>query len=337
MEHYTSIIGYKQSLFECRVEAGAKKYNGKKSKRKTRPQKPEDGAPTIVIADDVRGTRRYESQTIDLSAYTPAYRLLKEARESWDYTVCDKFVYCFDVSKVTLDFPIQIAKNYLEFGCPWIECHLTLKRQRELHYSVIVEFCEAGRLIRAERDVGVPRDDPSSSVNRDSRMFVDVAELIKSPQQMLSNCLRRRCIVRLKRFDDFRRLCGYTARLPVKSRHVPLFQDGELGVLGVPGVGIDFRQTPNQLVERRTQAIEKITKDKWDFVRDVLKLHPDDVQSIFSIIFTEKVAGFFTENSKSFPEVFKMYLRPGCLEIGIDQGSKARTNDLETRTHDVEV
>ena len=204
--------------------------------------------------------------------YAPVYRLLKEARETWDYVVCDKLVYCLDVSQVALDVPVLIAKNYSEFGNPWIERHLTLKRQRELHYCIVTEFCEAQRLIHTGRDESVPRHNATKPVDGDSGVFVDVAKFIKSPQQILVNCLRRRCVVWLKRFDDAPRLCGYTVCLPVESRDVLLLKDRKLGALGVTRGGIDFRQTPNQLVKGRTEAVEKVTEDKRNVVRDVLHL-----------------------------------------------------------------
>lgn len=251
--------------------------------------------------------------------YAPVYRLLKEARETWDYVVCDKVVYCLDVSQVALDVPVLIAKNYSEFGNPWIERHLTLKRQRELHYCIVTEFCEAQRLIHTGRDESVPRNNATKPVDGDSGVFVDVAKSIKSPQQILVNCLRRRCVVWLKRFDDAPRLCGYTVCLPVESRDVLLLKDRKLGALGVTRGGIDFRQTPNQLVKGRTEAVEKVTEDKRNVVRDVFDLHPDDVQSLFSIILTDKIAGFLAENNETFPEIFEMRLRPCCFEIRIGQ------------------
>jgi hypothetical protein len=73
------------------------------------------------------------------------------------------------------------------------------------------------------------------------------------------------------------------------------------------------------LVKRGTKTIEKVADNERNFVRDITDLHPDDVPLIFKVILSDKMAGFVAENGELFPEAFKMYLRPGCFEIGIDQ------------------
>ena len=143
---------------------------------------------------------RPKSQTLDLSAYTPAYRLLEEARKSQHYVVCDKLVYSLDIRKVALDFPIQVAKHYLKVGNPWIECHLTFERERNFHYHMIIELLEEA-VLRMESSTSVPDRTATNPTNGNSYVLVNVVQSVQPPQKMLPDSLRRRCIVRLKRFD----------------------------------------------------------------------------------------------------------------------------------------
>ena len=250
--------------------------------------------------------------------YTAEYRLLKEARESWNHTVCDELVYRLDTCEVALDFPIQITKEHLKFRDAWVECHLTFAGKRDFHYCVIVELCDR-KVFGTDGNEGIPLHDTSSPVNGNSHVFVDVAEFIQSPKKMPSNCFGVRCIVRLKRFDNLRCLCGYTARSPLQQMDISLLQDREGRACRIAGSRIDFRQAPDQLVKRGTKTVEEVASNQGNCVRDVFNLHPEDMQLIFKVIFSEKFAGFVTEGSELFPQVFKMYLRPGCLEIGIGQ------------------
>lgn len=260
----------------------------------------------------VRPKRQYNS------AYTPEYNLLEKARESWNYSISDKLVYRFKTREIALDFPIQVTKEYLEFRNSWIECHLTFTGKRDFHYCIIVELCES-EVLGAKRDESIPYHEAGGPMNRNPGVLVNVAQLVQPPKQMTLNCPGTPSVIRLKRFDNLRCLCGYAARLPIKPRNVLLLQNGKLGVLGVARSGVDFRQTPDQLVKRRAETIQEIPYNEGDFIRNIFDLHPNDVQSIFKIILSNKTAGFVTENREFFPQVFKMYLRPGCFEIGINQ------------------
>jgi hypothetical protein len=81
------------------------------------------------------------------------------------------------------------------------------------------------------------------------------------------------------------------------------------------------------LIKRGSQAIEKITKDESNIVRNIFNLHSNDVPSIVGIILSEEFAGFFAKAGESFPEVFKMFLRPGRFEIGIEKRNESGTHN----------
>jgi hypothetical protein len=110
---------------------------------------------------------------------------------------------------------------------------------------------------------------------------------------------------------------GHTVYLPTKSGIVPFLQDREHGALWISRSRVDLCQTPNELVEGRAKAVEKVAKYERNIIGDVSNLYPYDMKLIFKVIFSEEFAGFVAESSESFPEVFKMYLRPGCFEVGI--------------------
>src|SRR5216683_4160247 len=114
------------------------------------------------------------------------YRLREEARESWDYSIGDELVYCLKARKITLDFPIHITKKYFKFRDSWIECHLTFERERNSHYCVIVEFRET-EFLWGKWEERIPPYNPGGSVNRNSRVFVDVSKFVETPQKVFTN------------------------------------------------------------------------------------------------------------------------------------------------------
>ena len=254
-----------------------------------------------------------ESQDCDLSAYTPAYRLLEEARKTWEHIVCDKIVYSVKSIDVALDFPPGIAKDYLKFRHSWIESHFIFHRERDFHYICIIE----SRVKKGWRN-RVPVDHSADTVNGNSDVFVDVAQFMKSPQIVAANRIWIRSIVRLKRFDDFCCLCRYSSRESAKSTTVGLVENGELSFGGIL-TGND-RELPDQVVKRSTEIRDRVPSNKRNRVRDIGNLHPDEMHLIFNVILTDKSAGFrIIENSELTPQIFKMFFRPTCLEIGTDQ------------------
>jgi hypothetical protein len=115
-----------------------------------------------------------------LAQCEPSYRLLEEARKSWEYAVSDEVVYIHDASKVAGDSFAHVPENYVK-GHLWIECHLTFVFQRNAYHLLVVIECD--------RSVKLPRhpgkiENSFVAMNRDASVLVDVTEAVEPPEQM---------------------------------------------------------------------------------------------------------------------------------------------------------
>ena len=255
-----------------------------------------------------------------LRPYEPYYYLREEAVKSWDYTISDKLVYLQEAFKVTGNSLGKIAKDYLR-GNIWIECHITLQIHRATCHVVI---CIEDQMA-AERMGHLPKMKRGHlTVDGNSPMFVDVAKPVKPPEQM-----RRwvRSVVWLKRFDDSLCYCGYS-RCKVRKLSpgsvVPLVKNRELGPLMIPNS--QSRKLPNSLIQSGSSTVKEISSNQRNEERRVLDLQPNLIPAILEIFLSEKNYGFrFVEEVKLVPKFVKMYLRPGCLQIGFDQGRTRNT------------
>jgi hypothetical protein len=89
--------------------------------------------------------------------------------------------------------------------------------------------------------------------------------------------------------------------------------------LGFPRV-IDgeFRERPHELIKCRPEAVQDIPDYQVYSIRGICGVNVNDMDSFFNIILTDKGIGFrFIKGFKLFPESFKVFLRPTCLQIGI--------------------
>lgn len=266
---------------------------------------------------------RPEVQNCDLSAYDYAYQLLEEARKSWNYAVSNEVIYLLDTFEIAFDPLEGIAKDYLE-GNLWISGYFSFWDDlvnRHAHYAAIFECC------RPDKSLGeLPFN--MTAMHRDSSMLVDVAQQIKTPQKMLLNSNGVSSIVRLKRFDNGRCPGGHSVCLSRKSSRrvrVSPIKNWELSALGVSER--QFSQTPYELVERRTQTVQNVSEDKGNMVRSIFDLIPDTIPTICKITLAEKLIRFrLVEDTQFFPKTVKMFLRPGCLQIGVSQ-SDAHAGD----------
>jgi hypothetical protein len=256
----------------------------------------------------------------ELSMYDRPFRLFEESRKSWNYLVSDKVVYFLESFRFTLNSPEGIAKDYLQRNI-WIECHVTfqfrLQTQREAHYIVILEACEphnTGRKLKRD----------SRTVDRDSHMVIDVAEFIETPKKVALRGFPT--VVRLKRLNDAHCLCGYAPSRLSHAFIVPLFQDGELSMLGIGQS--QLCKAPYKLVQRRSKIIKYIAHDKRNRVRNVLNPNSDAAALIFSIVIDDQRARLqFAESLQFLPQDFKVFVRPGGLKIGISQSNAHGRDD----------
>lgn len=250
--------------------------------------------------------------------YEPSYYLREEARKSWNHFVSDEIVYVLDSAKIAENLIGNIAEKYIKRRL-WIECHLTFEVQRSAHHVlVLIEVEKVDRGPWKLRKSKIDR----TAVNRNSSMFVNITKTIQAPEEM-----RRwvRSIVRLKRLNNPHCTCGHSlspiGKLFARSRNV-LVQDGKLRSIRVRQSQLG--ELPNGLVKSTPQAVQQVTQNQRDFVRRIVDLDPNLVPSTLAIFLSENTYGFrFAEGVQTIPESVKVYLRPGCLQIGFSQG---RTN-----------
>ena len=247
--------------------------------------------------------------------YEPSFGLLEEARKSWDYAVCDELVNIIQPSNINPDSFVGIAKDYIEGNC-WIECHVTLEGKRNSrHACIIVECHQTPKSHRDARKVKVG----NGCMNRNPSMLINVAEEIELPKQVAFNCSVIRSLVRLKIVDLGDCFCVNSPSVVPELLRVTLKENRKLRPLGIRASVVQGERK-NQLVKRGTQAIQEIPDDKRNFVGRVFDLKPDKVHALFNIVLTENSAGArFSEQAQPFPHVFKMFLRPGCFQVGVSQ------------------
>lgn len=248
----------------------------------------------------------------DLLAYDRPYRLLEEARKSWNYIVSDKIVHTLQPIEVTRDCLNGVAKDYVE-GNIWFESHLTFEMQGHAHYTCIVECYKMPKLFGQIRKKEIANVSPHGKPS----MFVDVAERIQSPQEMTSHRALR-SVIRLKRFDDIPCPCGNSSSTRANLLPIRCVQNGKVGVKRVQP--IQFGEGPNKLVQRGAKAAHKIPNNQRDRVWNVRNLEADAIPLIFSISLSSVVVRLgLSENVDFFPQRIQMYLRPGCFQVWVGQ------------------
>jgi hypothetical protein len=150
-------------------------------------------------------------------------------------------------------------------------------------------------------------------------MLVDIAEQVETPKKVALNGCLIPGIVWLKRFDYCDCVFGHSGGELVES--LPSLgiigvENGELGVLR--NLRRETSQTPNQLIQRGTEAIAHISSNHSEPRGHVGTFGPDTAEAMFNVIFNSKGCGLrFLECTQFTPKAFKMFLRPGGFEAGI--------------------
>lgn len=266
--------------------------------------------------ETMAGPKSQESspQYDEMLNYDPPFRLLKEARKSWDHIFSDKVVYSLDPLQVALNSKVGVTKDYLK-GHIWIECHITFQAgfhaERYAHYTAILEACN---LQNTRRQTEIK----NCTVARNPHVLVDVAHFVKTPKEMALDGCGIPSVIRLKRFDNCHCLCGYTLSSSRNQLSVDFLKNRELRVPGVRAG--QFCKAPDKLIERRPEVVKGVPRDKGNPVGSVLDLDSNAAPLIFRIILGAKLTGFrFAENIQLLPQSVKVFLRPGSLKIGVSQ------------------
>jgi hypothetical protein len=245
--------------------------------------------------------------------YDPSFRLLEEARKSWDHVVSDKIVYSVDPFQVALDSQVGIAKDYLK-GSVWVEVHVTFqvgfKAKRDVHHTIL----PARKSKNAFRHLKIN----GRTVHRNSHMLVDDAHLVQTPQEMALHGLGIPSRIWLKRFDDGRCLCEHAASLRSKHFVILLSKNRELRVSGIRPR--QLCQAPYKLIQSRPEVVKNISNDERNSIGGISYLDGDSTPLIFRIVLGAKLARFgFEEDAQFLPQSIKMFFRPGCLQVRVSQ------------------
>jgi hypothetical protein len=206
---------------------------------------------------------------------------------------------------------VGIAKDYME-GNLWIEVHVTFKSlfhdERNAHYTAVLN---SHLSINTFRHLEVK----NSAMVGDPPMLVDVAHLVETPQEVAPNSCGIPSVIWLERFDNCACLCGYSRSVSVESVIVPLLKNRELSSVRV-GQG-KFGKGPDQLIERCSHVVEDIPHDNGNSVRNIDNLRKNPNPLVFNVILGANLNFGLTKNIEFLLESVKMFLRPGCLEIGV--------------------
>lgn len=247
--------------------------------------------------------------------------LREESRKSWDNAVSDELVYLNDPLKIARDIDRgvhgEIPKNYIK-GNLWVEGHLTFVFEGHAeHLLFSIEFYNP-------KDIGCGVGKIKSyllAMNRDSPVLVDVAESVKSRQQVERGICS---VIRLKRLDDAHCSCGYFRRvltelLPISNGI--MIEDRKLRMGGVSDAYLAFGQRPNGLVKRGSETVEKISGDKRDWIGNLQNLKANSMASLLYIILGENTYRVgFKKSANLIPQGLQVYLRPLGLKVGVLQG-----------------
>lgn len=158
-------------------------------------------------------------------------------------------------------------------------------------------------------------------VRGDSPMLVKIRQFPELPKLMTSNGNGIPSVVRLKVFDDCCGFRGNPSGLPFENFIVNPVQDGKLN-LPTRGFGCQSSKSPNDVIQRGSEATQKVASDKPNIVWNFSDL-PDEAMPLpFNVILAEESVGLrVVENGKLIPKRIQMIFRPSCFQIGISEAA----------------
>src|SRR5580700_6050 len=207
--------------------------------------------------------------------------LREEARKSWDYVISDKIIYLGEPLQRHLEVSHVLAEKYLN-GDVWFEIHWTLVKrdQREMHFNCICEVVQVS-LPSMKREVEIKR----SAGNGNRPMFVHVPEFVELPEGVIP--IGATTAVRLKQIE-FACHCGWEKAKEFSAPVVVDLEDGELNApllcLSEGSDGRKMSQGPSELIERGTQAANKVPNKHGDEFWSNFVLDPHDVDGLLEIV-----------------------------------------------------
>lgn len=255
------------------------------------------------------------------------WELREESRKFWDYFVSDEVVYFGKIIEGNLEGSHIFAKNYLE-GNSWIEIHWTEPsvKQGESHYNAVLELAHES-IPPIYREPNIER----VGIGRDGSMFIERPEFIQLPKQIIPvGCPSA---IRLK-LVEFNCHCGWKQTEPVSVGGIIGLKNRESNVsllsVGKNSLGIEMRQAPSQVVERRPKAADEIPQGHRNDFRSIVHSDSPNFLNSFKICFGcdgigWRIAEAFHRSLKSI----EVKLRPTGLNFHIDKNFLSGRNGHE--------
>lgn len=245
------------------------------------------------------------------------FSLREEARKSWKYCVSDKLIHFSEVIDAGVDTYFSLIDRELS-STVWIELNFSFIGQRNCNYCAVVDLLAADRF----NSCGLKLPFRKDAVRGDVSMLFDVPQRVQLPQ--ISGAVVIPCVVRLKRFHDGNCFGGHSSGglsdITSGVRIVPL-TNRETNLRS----GLDTAETsqlPCQMIETGPEVDNEITSNESGLQDSGVMetLNPDDVPTIFRIVFGRNLWGVQFLNSERFPcEFIEVFLRPLSLKIRVKQ------------------
>ena len=241
-----------------------------------------------------------------------------ELQKRWDDCTCDEAVYIAESAHGQCPVGLPITNLYLA-GVIWFEVELRFVLYGNTYLDSIFDIDGVDESIR---NVGVINRS-SSRMDGDEAVLIQIAKLVQLPEGM---ALRRvRSFVRLKSVKLFRNIGREQAEMLPVSRGILGFrdirEDWEENIPRSVAPCVRESQLPSHLIESRTQAVEKLSKDHSEFGLEGIKCVPLDVASVLGVILASDGVRFFKKNVNMPLESIKVRLCPFRFEYQIGCGA----------------
>ena len=228
----------------------------------------------------------------------------EEVLESRDYGISDEIVYFFEAPVRNLESGyrhMDWGPDY-KIGRCWIDLYFVLERNRNNQFLATIEISKLpldsfGENLETERGVA----------DRHCGVLVDIAQFVKLPKRVTLDPLPS--VVRLKRLDDFDCLGGHKLGVGLE-RHSSRFAVDRKGRVFGP-TSTQQRKLPRKLIKSRSQVVGKLADKKRDLDWERKKFKPENMNSLFKIIFSRTGHWFLPQ--KDFERKIKfleMAIRP---------------------------
>jgi hypothetical protein len=241
-----------------------------------------------------------------MADYLTPYKLLKEARESWDYLFTDKLVYAIEPGEV------QSPKGQSIELKAYINTDFYFETILHMKYNYAVAIVE-GLATKDSRKIRGSYLRAEETWN-DSLMLIDAVQFMEPPQML--NFRPIRSVVRLKLFDNTKSI---REDIPSSCLSVPVavcserVENRELrSTIRFIRLDVDDGELPGQMVECCPEVESKIANENTPTQRRLLSnFKTEDLSRLFRVFFWDKSIWFQLMEVPDFLiQEVEVFLRP---------------------------